>query len=70
MGGKRTLAPLASSNLFERFISRKSDTARILDDLAALDVPSDEKLAEAMDLLHKLAGVAGMFGDAALGDRA
>ena len=62
--------PLASSDLFERFISRKFDTVRILDELAALDVPSDETLAEAIDLLHKLAGVAGMFGDAALGDRA
>ena len=62
--------PLASSKLLERFVARKLDTARTLDELAALDVPSDEKLAEAVDLLHKLAGVAGMFGDAELGERA
>ena len=62
--------PLASPKLLERFVARKLDTARTLDELAALDLPSDEKLAEAVDLLHKLAGVAGMFGDAALGERA
>ena len=61
---------LISPNLHERFLSRKSDTVRTLDELAALEVPSDEKLAEALDLLHKFAGVAGMFGDAVLGERA
>ncbi len=61
---------LASPNLHERFLMRKSDTARTLDELAALELPNDEKLAEALDLLHKFAGVAGMFGDAALGERA
>ena len=66
----QTSKPLASPNLHDRFLSRKLDTARTLDELGALELPSDEKLAEALDLLHKLAGVAGMFGDAALGDRA
>ena len=61
---------LASPKLLQRFVARKVDTARTLDELAALDVPSEEKLAEAVDLLHKLAGVAGMFGDAELGERA
>lgn len=61
---------LLSPKLLERFLARKLDTARTLDELATLDGPSDEKLAEAVDLLHKLAGVAAMFGDAELGERA
>jgi PAS domain S-box-containing protein len=64
------LDPSISPQLLERFVARKAEMARTLEELANLDSPSNEKLAEAVDLLHKLAGVAGMFGDARLGERA
>jgi PAS domain S-box-containing protein len=61
---------LTDPKLLQRFITRKHDMARKLNELASLEEPSEEKFAEAVDLLHKLAGVAAMFGDAGLGQRA
>ena len=59
-----------SQKLLERFIARKVETVRLLEELATLDVPSEKKFFEVIDLLHKLAGVAALFGEAELGERA
>ena len=63
-----TEAPKVSAKLLDRYCARKEDTRRRLDEIALLDAPDEECVKQAADLLHKLAGVAGMFGEAALGE--
>ncbi|MEG3176563.1 PAS domain S-box protein [Sphingomonas sp. RB3P16] len=53
--------------LMERYQARKVETMLRLNALAEFDLPSDELVNDATDLLHKLAGSAGMFGEAELG---
>ncbi len=62
--------PTISPKLRDRYRARKSDVVRTLEELAALEQPDDAPVMAAADLLHKLAGVAGLFGEAALGEDA
>lgn len=57
-----------NAKLLERYRERKVETLRKLDELAALDDPDQAAVADAASLLHKLAGVAAMFDETALGD--
>ncbi len=63
-------APAISRKLHDRYLARKVDLLRELDALAALEQPTEATVMAAADLLHKLAGVAAMFGEAGLGERA
>jgi len=54
----------------ERYRVRKQETLEALDELVRRGLFSDAELTNVKDLLHKLAGTAGMFQEAALGDRA
>ena len=60
--------PKVSSKLLERYRTRKADTVRKLQELSLVDRPTNDAVIEAADLLHKLAGVAAMFGEAELGE--
>lgn len=62
--------PTISPKLHDRYRTRKADVARTLDELATLERADDAPVMAAADLLHKLAGVAGLFGEAALGEAA
>ncbi len=62
------VSPKVSAKLLDRYRTRKADMLQRLDEIAMLDAPDEGMIKEAADLLHKLAGVAGMFGEAALGD--
>ena len=53
--------------LRERYLARKAATIGALDALLAGETKETDT---AVDLLHKLSGTAGMFGEAAVGDRA
>ncbi|MET3762077.1 PAS domain S-box protein [Sphingomonas sp. UYEF23] len=64
----RIETPKVSTKLLDRYRTRKMDTLRKLDDLSRVDRPTHEAIMEAADLLHKLAGVAAMFGEAKLGE--
>uniref|UniRef100_UPI0035CC7C26 response regulator n=1 Tax=uncultured Sphingomonas sp. TaxID=158754 RepID=UPI0035CC7C26 len=66
-------APVAlriSANVRDRYQIRKQETLEALDALVRRGLFSDAELAEVSGLLHKLAGTAGMFQEATLGDRA
>lgn len=54
----------------DRYRERKQQTLDMVWKLAAGDRPMDEDYEQMIDLLHKLAGTAGMFGETALGDAA
>jgi PAS domain S-box-containing protein len=54
----------------ERYRVRKQETLEALDELVRRGLFSDAELTNVAELLHKLAGTAGMFQEAALGDRA
>ena len=62
--------PAISPGLRERYLVRKADVTRELEALAGLEQPTDATVAAAADLLHKLAGVAAMFGEAGVGEEA
>ncbi|MGY2733336.1 PAS domain S-box protein [Sphingomonas sp. UYP23] len=61
---------VVSTKLLDRYRTRKADTVRKLEELSMDDSPAEKAIMEVADLLHKLAGVAAMFGEAELGDRA
>lgn len=61
-------APTASTKLIDRYRARKADTLRALEDLSMADAPTEKTIMDVADLLHKLAGVAAMFGEAELGE--
>jgi len=63
-------AVMPSATVRERYAARKQETLEALDTLVRRGLFSDTELAEVSDLLHKLAGTAAMFQEAALGDRA
>ncbi len=54
----------------DRYRERKQQTLDMVWKLAAGDRPMDEDYEQMIDLLHKLAGTAGMFGETALGNAA
>lgn len=54
----------------ERYRQRRADTLEAVDALVRRGEFGERELASVADLLHKLAGTAGMFGEAELGDRA
>jgi PAS domain S-box-containing protein len=53
-----------------RYRARKDETLHALDELVRSGVFEDATVETVAELLHKLAGTAGMFGDAELGERA
>jgi signal transduction histidine kinase/DNA-binding response OmpR family regulator len=57
-------------NVRERYRVRKQETLEALDELVRRGLYSDTELSDVAELLHKLAGTAGMFQEADLGDRA
>jgi CheY-like chemotaxis protein len=59
-----------SAKVRERYAARKQETLEALDALVRRGMFSDAELADVSGLLHKLAGTAGMFEEAALGARA
>jgi PAS domain S-box-containing protein len=59
-----------SPKVRERYRVRKQETLEALDGLIRRGLFSDAELEEVSGLLHKLAGTAAMFAEAALGDRA
>ena len=60
----------ANSSIESRYRQRKIETLEALESLVREGRYSDDELASVASLLHKLAGTAAMFGEAALGDRA
>lgn len=66
---KEKASPLSVS-VRERYRQRKLDTLQALDELVRRGRFSNEDLTTVSDLLHKLAGTAGMFGETELGNRA
>jgi PAS domain S-box-containing protein len=62
--------PLISPKLRALYAARKAETLRRLDELAERQVLDPTLLEQAAELLHKLAGTAATFGEAALGDQA
>jgi len=62
-------APVSIS-VSERYEKRKLATLNALDELVRRGRFSDADLAGVAELLHKLAGTAGMFGEPELGNRA
>ena len=59
-----------SGGVRERYRARKHDTLVAVDALVRAGRFTDQELEAVAGLLHKLAGTAAMFGEAALGDRA
>ena len=59
-----------SPDLRARYETRKAELRACAEDIAAAGRFDDESIAELRGLLHKLAGSAGMFKEAALGSRA
>ena len=57
-----------STKLVDRYTARKMDTLLRLQELSLMEKPDEASVQEATDLLHKLAGVAAMFGEPALGE--
>lgn len=60
----------AAPSLEQRYSQRKRDTLDAVAQLADGTMAADADYERVIDLLHKLAGTAGMFGDAGLGDAA
>ena len=60
----------ASADLHERYRQRKTDALKRVDALVRKGAFTDAEIADVIDDLHKLAGTAGMFGDAELGEQA
>ena len=63
------VAPTVAS-MHDRYVERRDDTLNVVATLAAKAQPTSEDYEKAIDLLHKLAGTAGMFGDTTLGEAA
>jgi PAS domain S-box-containing protein len=59
-----------SAAVHDKYRSHRSRTLDHVDALVRRGTFTDQELQVAAELLHKLAGTAGMFGDTALGDRA
>jgi PAS domain S-box-containing protein len=57
-----------SKALRDKYDARKGETLVALEGLIARATCTDEEFGEIGSMLHKLAGTAGMFGEAALGD--
>ncbi|MGY4397983.1 PAS domain S-box-containing protein [Sphingomonas sp. UYAg733] len=64
------IASVVSPSLLDRYRARKADTLHKLERLVEPNNHDNIAVAEAVDLLHKLAGTAAMFGEAALGELA
>ena len=60
----------AQPSLMERYRERKQQALALLENQLENPAPSNADIAELMTQLHKLAGTAGHFGDAALGEAA
>ena len=60
----------AAPSIKDRYRARKLQTLEKLEEAAQLTALDDSAIAELTELLHKLAGTAGMFGEAVLGDHA
>ena len=56
--------------LQERYAQRKRDTLARIEESLGADALAEDELAEILDLLHKLAGTAGLFGEDRLGELA
>ena len=59
---------MCSSDL--KYAEHRAGTLAHVDELIRRGTFTDEELQAASELLHKLAGTAGMFGELELGDRA
>ena len=59
-----------SAKVRDLYAVRKGEALRLLDDLLARGSFATDELEVVAGALHKLAGTAAMFGEAALGDRA
>ncbi len=62
--------PAGRRPVAERYAARRAETLQAMDRLIREGKFEDVDIAATADLLHKLAGTAGMFGEAALGDEA
>ena len=56
--------------LQEKYAQRKRDTLARIEESLGSDALAEDELAEILDLLHKLAGTAGLFGEDRLGELA
>ena len=72
VGGTSVPGTLAHdpSSVHRRYELSKIETLEVLDELVRAGRFSNQELATAAELLHKLAGVAAMFGEPALGKKA
>jgi PAS domain S-box-containing protein len=66
----RSPEPVARPALIDRYRARKAETLDAVERLADAASADDAAVTQAAELLHKLAGTAGMFGEAELGDLA
>jgi PAS domain S-box-containing protein len=64
------VAPHAKPSLRERYAVRRAATLQALDAMIRVGRFTDRELSEMATLAHNLAGTAGMFGEAELGDAA
>ncbi|WP_375427595.1 PAS domain-containing protein [uncultured Sphingomonas sp.] len=62
--------PRPGGAIHERYRLRRDETLRKVDELVRSGAFEGAAVAEVAELLHKLAGTAGMFGEARLGDHA
>jgi PAS domain S-box-containing protein len=60
--------PAAAGGVSERYRQRKRETLDAVDELVLRSEFTQDELASVAELLHKLAGTAGMFGEAELGN--
>ena len=67
-GATTAVATRPGADLDARFAERKRDTLETLARLARQGALSGEEVADVAERLHKLAGSAGLFGEASLGD--
>ena len=62
--------PETSDPLIARYLGRKADTFAAIEALLEAGQCSDDEAREVAELLHKLAGIAGFFGDPRFGELA
>ncbi|MBN8808678.1 MAG: PAS domain S-box protein [Sphingomonas sp.] len=63
-------APKANRSIEQRYFARREETLAAVSRLIRTGRFADADIADVVELLHKLAGTAGMFGEVALGDEA
>ena len=63
-------APSREDKLNQRYLARKQEVLSHIAVLAAVDGVSSDQVSELAEMLHKLAGTAGAFGEATLGEAA